>query len=480
MNGPTPTSSTAVLPSREETLQEIEASGAMPLSLMFFASLLWLVIGGVFALIASVKLHSPLILADCSWLSYGHDKAAANDALAYGFASQAGLATALWMLCRLGRTRLFGPISITIAAVFWNIGLVLGIAGILRGDTTGFEWMEFPGYGSALFFAAFLVIAICALVTFAQRKVRDLYPSQWYILGALLWLPWVYSTARLLLVWSPVRGVMQFLIQNWFANGLLTLWLGALGIAVLYYFIPKLTTGELYSRQLAVFGFWTFAVFAPWGGLYRGVPLPSWIVSVSIAGATLTLVPLVAVVLNLWESRRAPALECSRVWFSTSLLFFALSGLLRIAIALCPVSALTVVSEAAQVVMFYGFLGFALFGALLEIGPRITGAAVLKPGSARLAWWCTTLGILFFSGALLAGGLAQGHKLRVGTVAFTDVMNGLKPWERVSTLGLLLLVVGSLAILCAFGGMLRQCCRNCCSCADEPAGTAKLKPAKAR
>src|SRR4051812_8768435 len=124
MNGSTNTPATA-LPIREEAASEIDASCASPVSLMFFASLAWLVVSAVFALIASVKLHSSTLLAGSFALSYGHVKPIANDAFVYGFASQAGIAVALWMLCRLGRVRLFAPIGLIIAALFWNFGVGL-------------------------------------------------------------------------------------------------------------------------------------------------------------------------------------------------------------------------------------------------------------------------------------------------------------------------------------------------------------------
>ncbi|HMJ92229.1 MAG TPA: cbb3-type cytochrome c oxidase subunit I, partial [Candidatus Acidoferrum sp.] len=333
------------------------------------------------------------------------------------------------------------------------------------------------------FFCAFLVLAVIALVTFARRHDRELYPSQWYIIAALLWFPWLYTTARLLLVWHPVRGAMQFLVNGWFASGLFTLWLGALGVAVLYYFIPKLGNGQLYSRALAILGFWTLAVFGPWmAGLYHGLPLPSWIVSVSIAATVLTLVPLVATVMNLWNTRRFPASDCARIWFTTSLIFFAITGVLNVAVALCPAVPLTVIVEAAQVIALYGFIGFALFGAIFQIVPRITGADLTCGSRGKLTWWCTMLGILFFSGALLLGGFVQGRKLMDGSVPSIDIMNAMKPFIRASTLGLLLLLIGNIAIFGSVAKMLYDCCRRCCSCCcpgDKQAKDAKLKTARA-
>src|SRR6185503_9070935 len=127
-----------------------------------------------------------------------------------------------------------------------------------------FDWLEFHSAGSAVLLASYAILAICGLLTFKGRQTSELYPSQWYILAALFWFPWLYTTARLLLVWFPVRGVMQLAVNGWFANGLFTLWLTSLALAILFYFIPKLVNAPLHSRTLAVLGFWSLAAIGCW------------------------------------------------------------------------------------------------------------------------------------------------------------------------------------------------------------------------
>ncbi len=281
MNGST--SSSVSTPANPDQVARIDSSCRV-LLLPIVSALVWLLISSLFALITSVKLHSPTVLADCSWLTYGHTRPAANDAFVYGFASQAGLAVALWILCRLGRTTLVGIVPIAIGSLFWNLGVTIGIVAILSGNTTGFDWLEFPSAGSAILLASYALLGTCALLTFKARRNEELYPSQWYILAALFWFPWLYTTARLLLIWFPVRGVMQLAVNVWFANGLFTLWLTSLALAVLFYFIPKLIKAPLHSRTLAVLGFWSLAAFGCWAGFYRGLPLPAWMVSAGIGG----------------------------------------------------------------------------------------------------------------------------------------------------------------------------------------------------
>src|SRR2546423_12917180 len=98
-------------PSQSEIIRsaapsEIDASCRLPLLVLFASAAVWLVVGSVFALIASLKFHSPNILADCSWLTYGRVRPIANNCLLYGFCLQAGFGVGLWLLARLGSATL--------------------------------------------------------------------------------------------------------------------------------------------------------------------------------------------------------------------------------------------------------------------------------------------------------------------------------------------------------------------------------------
>jgi cytochrome c oxidase cbb3-type subunit I len=475
MNG---SSAIPASPSREELVARIDSSCRV-LLIPILSALVWLLLSSLFMLITSVKLHSPAVLANCSWLTYGHTRPVANDAFVYGFASQAGIAIALWILCHLGRTTLVGIVPVAIGSLFWNLGVTIGVVGILSGHSTGFEWLEFPSAGSAILIASYAVLGICALLTFKARERREVYPAQWYILAALFWFPWLYTTARLLLIWFPVRGVMQQAVNGWYANGLFTLWLAGLALAILFYFIPKLVNAPLHSRTLAVLGFWSLALFGGFSGHYRGQPLPAWMISVGIAASVVLLVPLLATASNLWLTLgegthpKAPLVG----FFKTSVIFYALTGLFAIFAAMIPQLRLTLFGEGAEQLALYGFVGLALFGAIHYVVPRLTGVTTEK--FVGVNCWATLLGVLLFAGIYIIGGMLQQKKLINGSVSFVEVMNGTKPFIRISTLGILLLIVGNAAILARVIGMVRQCCRDCCRCCADKEAPVTLKPAEA-
>ncbi|MGA2658963.1 MAG: cbb3-type cytochrome c oxidase subunit I [Verrucomicrobiota bacterium] len=286
----------------EAAAASLDASCRLPLLVLFMSAAAWLVITSGFALIASIKFHSPAFLAGRAWLTYGRVHPAASSAFLYGFCLQSGLAVSLWLLARLGRTKLAQRWLVTLGAMFWNLGVTVGVWGVLAGDRTGFEALELPGYATPMIFVGYLLIGVWGALTFHQRRERRLYVSQWFLFAALFWFPWIYSTAQLLLLTFPVRGVMQSVIAWWYADNLRFVWLWLAGLGAVFYLVPKLTRRDLQNRNLALFAFWIILLFGSWGGIPNSAPVPAWMPALSAVGTVLTTVALLAVGLSVWKT----------------------------------------------------------------------------------------------------------------------------------------------------------------------------------
>ena len=55
-------------------------------------------------------------------------------------------------------------------AAFWNLGVLLGVGGIFAGDSTGYEWLEFPPYAAIVLFVAYLLVMSWAVLMFRFRR----------------------------------------------------------------------------------------------------------------------------------------------------------------------------------------------------------------------------------------------------------------------------------------------------------------------
>jgi cytochrome c oxidase cbb3-type subunit 1 len=432
---------------------QIDASCRLPLFVLFGGSALWLALSSVFGLIASIKFHGPGFLADGAMLTYGRVYPAWSNLLVYGFSIPAGLGVGLWLLARLGRTPLARPWLVTVGAKLWHLGVFVGLIGILNGDSTGFAWLEMPRYAAVILFCAFLFISLWGFITHRARAERELYPSQWFVLAALFWFPWIYSTAVLLLQIFPVRGIVQASIAWWFSGNLLVVWLSLVGLAAFCYFVPKLTERPLQSRYLALFAFWTLILFGTWVGISAGAPLPAWMPTFSNTAAVMTLVPVFTAVVMLVQTVGGTKTVCAGgplCYVKFGLWSLVLSGLMLAAVAVPQVSRVTDFTwfgHAQNGLRIYGFFAMTMFGAVYYILPRVTGAELPFAKLVRSHFWCGVIGTLLLAVPLAIGGVVQGTKWLNPEIVPVDVTKATLMFLRVSTIGELLLLLGNLLFL---------------------------------
>ncbi|HOX57505.1 MAG TPA: cbb3-type cytochrome c oxidase subunit I [Candidatus Paceibacterota bacterium] len=436
------------------TPAEIDASCRLPLVWLFLSGALWLVIGSALALVASIKFHAPDFLADPGWLTYGRVRPASVNSMLYGFCLQTGLGVVLWMVARLGQTALVRPGLITVGAGCWNLGVTAGVLGILAGGSTGYENLEMPPYAASLLFLGCLMVGIGGVLTFHRRRERQLYVSQWFILAALFWFPWVYATANLLLAGTGARGMAQAVIAWWYSENLLAVWLGLVGLAAALYFVPKLVNRELHSRYLALLAFWILILFGSWGGIPASAPVPAWMPVASAVTRVLGVIAVIAVLLNVHRTVRG---KCSTLrghpswWFiGFGTAAFAVAGLAKAATAFRAVSRVTQFTwftPAWDLLNAYGYFTMVMFGAAYYIVPQLVGREFPPGKLVRVHFWTAGAGILCFVVPLAAGGIVQGLKLQQAVIPFADVTRGTLPFLRASTMGDLLMALGHLLFL---------------------------------
>ena len=473
------TSPVAAAPLPPAAPAQIDASCRVPVLVLFACAAFWLVTASVFALIASLKLHAPGLLADCPWFTYGRVQAAQINALIYGFAAQAALGVTLWLIARLGRTPLAQPGYIVVGAIFWNMGVKLGIFGILIGDTTGYEWLEMPGYASPILFVAYAILGVCALLTFHQRREPTLYVSQWFLLAALFWFPWIYSTANLLLVFFPVRGVLQASVDWWYVNNLCQIWFGFVGLAALFYFLPKLTGRPLYSDYLAILAFWTLALFGGWGGIHQGAPLPAWMPSISTVFTVLGVVPLIAIVMNFYGTVGGMSLNLKDNLPLRFVVFGAIAYVLAAVLGILDslpqpgrITHFTLFAPGRTQLFLYGFFGMTMFGAIYHIMPLLMPEGWPSAKLPKRHLTLATLGIILEVVPLVLGGILQGLYLNDPNKPFMEALRSSLMFFRISTLGDLLIAAGNVLLALNVGWLLVRCCRACCL----PAILAAVRP----
>ena len=185
---------------------ELDQISRRPVLILLSSAVLWLVIGSVFGLIASFKMHLPDFLTSDAVLTFGRIRTLHLNSMIYGWLSLAGIGVATWILPRIFHTSLRNPSVPILGAMFWNVSLIAGVITIATGGSAGVEWLEIPWQIDVLFVFAVACFAIPVIRTAMARNVDHIYVSGWYFLGALLWFPVLLVVAKLPGVYSGAQG----------------------------------------------------------------------------------------------------------------------------------------------------------------------------------------------------------------------------------------------------------------------------------
>jgi len=454
-------SSTTSSASDSISIAEIDGSCRVPLFAMFMGGAIWLVVASVFALLASFKFHMPGFLSGCAAFTYGRVHPVATNALIYGFGVQAGLGVALWIIARRGIARVVQPWLIAVGAKLWNFGLLIGVIGILAGDNTGFENLEIPRYGVVFLFLGYLLMAIFILATLHNRTERMLVPTQWFLLAALFWFPWIYFTANyLLLSHAPVRGISQAVIAWWYSGNLNLVWFGLVGLGVIFHFIQQLMNRPLYSRHLAAFTFWTIVLFASWSGVPSSAPVPAWIPSLSLVATVLTVITALSVMVNI---RKTCGQGCSQTenpapgkFIAFGTMAFVAAWLLNVLGSVPGVNSVTNLTWYGVGVWqlnVFGFFAMTMIGAIYYIVPQVTGLPWPSVNSPKNHYWLALFGVILIAVPLLIGGVVEGFNLKNVKMSDLDVAKNAANFVRITAIGEILILLGNLMLLANLIGL---------------------------
>jgi cytochrome c oxidase cbb3-type subunit I len=408
-----------VTPAQIERVERslIDASMRGPVLFLYAGAILWLLAASLLGFVASIKVHLPEFLGVGSWLTYGRIWPAYGAALAYGWAVQAAIGTALWIFARLCRVAVRRPGWIICGALLWNFGVLAGELAILSGNGTGCEWLEFPSSVRLLLFVAYLVIAAWGVVMFRARRPGHVFISIWYLLAAFLWFPWLLGSAGAMLGSGRLHGVMQAVVAAWYAQSFLHVFLTCIGLGVIYYLIPKITGRAIHSYSLASMGFWGLLFLGSWTGMTRlvGAPIPAWMITVGIAASLFTLVPVAMVTANYALSMRG---SYHLIFHSPAIRFsfygavaFTVAHLLQALLSFRSVQSMLAFSFASvgqSHLVLYSFVSMSLFGAMYFIIPRLVGCEWFSPTMIRIHFWGSAYGMGLIVFILIVSGLMQG------------------------------------------------------------------------
>jgi len=439
----------------------IDAHARGPLLTAIGLALGWLVVSGVFSLIAAIQLHSPAFLASCEMLTHGRVRALAETSFVYGWAGGAGIASVVWILGRLGGTPLRALSWFGAGAVFWNLGVAAGLVGIATGDMTSFSLLQLPRYVQPLLVFASAAMGMAGLLAWSGRRRDGVFASHWYGVAGLVLFPWALTAAQICLLWFPLRGVLQAVGSAWYVDAVLFLWLSPLSLACAYYLAAKLSGRVLPSYEAAPLAFWMLMVVGTWsaGRHLIGGPVPAWLPTMAVVGFSLLLYHFSVAGLNLRGafSLGGPVGGALKFGVFSYLAFGAVAFLLTFR-GMALRTQFTHFSTATDQLFLYGAVSMILFAAIYFLVPSLTGRQWSSAGLTSGHFLGVRVGVALSVLALAAAGLSQGGMLLEAKTGFGEIAAGVRTPLLLNTAAQFVLLASNLLLLVNFWRSTCACC----------------------
>ncbi len=377
------------------------------------ASVCWLVIGTCIGQYVGMKFVWPE-MDTASWLSFGRLRAVHTNTVFWGWASLAMIGLGYFVIARTSNTvihsykrawRAWWLINLSVLS-----GNILLMAGINNG---GGEYREYIWPVAVLFALGLIETFRNFYQTVAKRKISEIYISNWYLLGGLIW---TITLATIGYLPNFQDGLGETVIQGYYMHQGVGMWFMTFTLGLIYYYLPSSLNKPIYSYSLGVLAFWTQMLFYTMIGTHHFVfsPLPWWLQTVAIVFSAGMVIPVVAGTANFLMTMRGSWSEISKSYvlpfFLVAVIFYfvgSTQGSVQAFRFTNYVWHFTDFNVAHSHMTMYGIITFALWACVYAILPRITGKEP-RQFFVGVHFWLAFIGLFAYMISMMAGGTLKG------------------------------------------------------------------------
>jgi len=411
------------------------------------SSVFWFIVVTTFGLIIATELAVPETFAGIPWLLFSRVRPSHVEGVIYAWLTMMYWGAIFYFTPRLLGTRSMWSEPLAVwTAWFYNVALAAGFIGILTGATQGREYSEFPWLIDVAILLVFLSNIVNMISTVAIRRVRPLYVSLWWALAAPIWLSASIFIENVMWrpgnVWGAPSGFLPIGIHdamiNWWGNhNLFGLWLTPILIAVVYYFVPRITNTPLYSHTLSLVSFWGIIfVYAAVGDHHLlQSPTPGWLKTVAAVNSLAILAAVFAFFANIYLTMRGNwhkyLTNLTLRFVLTGFLFYILVNLQGALFAQQPFNVyvhFTYFTIGHSHLALLGGFTILGMGVVYYVLPHVWNEAPYNRGLAEWQFWLVTGGFTLFFVAVTIAGFIQGQNWQLG-IPEVNVLPQLRPWN---------------------------------------------------
>lgn len=373
----------------------------------------WLIFGTTVGEYVGIKFVAPDI-DQSSWLSFGRLRPVHTNSVFWGWASLGMLALGYYAVPRVGNNKLYSIKLGWITLVLINITVLAGTISLMAGvNNGGGEFREYI-WPIMLPFAVALVLTLVNYIkTIANRKTKEIYISNWYMVAGLMFAI-VITLVAYLPFWQ--NGLGETIVQGYYMHQGVGMWFMMFTLGIVYYYLPQQLNRPIYSYSLGILAYWTQILFYTLIGTHHFVfsSIPWWLQTVAIVGSAGMIIPVVAGTTNFLMTFKSAWYKVSDSYtlpfFIVGIVFYFTGSMQGTAEAFRETNLIwhfTDFTVAHSHLTMYGIITFFLWAGMYAIVPRLTGKEPPQIGVGA-HFWLALIGLMFYSVPLMIGGTMRG------------------------------------------------------------------------
>lgn len=396
------------------------------------AAACWLIFGTMVGQYLGMKFVWP-DMDHISWLSFGRLRPVHTNAVFWGWASLAMIGLGYFVVSRTSNRKIYSYKWGWIGLGLINACVLLGTLCLMNGiNNGGGEYREYIWPVMALFAAALILTLLNFYKTIANRNTEEIYISNWFILGALVW-----TTVLATIAYLPFyqEGLGETIIQGYYMHQGVGMWFMTFTLGLVYYYLPSALNKPIYSYSLGVLAFWTQMLFYTLIGTHHFIfsPLPWWLQTVAIVFSGGMLIPVIAGTTNFLMTMRGTwkAIADSYVlpFMLVGVIFYFVGssqGSFQAFRFTNYVWHFTDFNVAHSHMTMYGIICFFLWGSIYAIVPKLTRT---EPNQLAVGmhFWFAFIGLILYMFSMMIGGTEKGMGWVDGT-PFIDTVTLMAPY----------------------------------------------------
>lgn len=400
---------------KKKTPLSIETPDALKKLVIYYigAAAVWLVLGTLVGQYLGMKFLWPEMDHQAA-LSFGRLRPVHTNMVFWGWSSLGMIGLGYFVIARTSNTLIH---SYKLGWMGWwliNSTIVLGSLTLMAGiNNGGGEYREYIWPIMLLFAIALILTFWNFYKTVANRKISEIYISNWFILASLIWTI-VLSIIGYLPFYQD--GLGETVIQGYYMHQGVGMWFMTFTLGLIYYYLPSSLNKPIYSYSLGVLAFWTQMLFYTMIGTHHFVfsPLPWWLQTIAIVFSAGMVIPVVAGSTNFLMTMKGSWNHISKSYvlpfFLVGTIFYfvgSMQGSLQAFRFTNYVWHFTDFNVAHSHMTMYGIIAFFLWACIYAILPKLTGK---EPPQVLVGahFWLAFIGLFAYMMSMMAGGTYKG------------------------------------------------------------------------